>query len=661
VGSFFTNIQVRTGAEGREAIVRALKTALGAGRTDVDRTVVVRGVDAGGWVAIYDSHTESQDGRALDALATLASSAAKAPAFSVLVHDSDVLLLGLFESGSLEDRFDSWPDYFEPCTAARKKEVAGDVSKWARLLPPGASEEELRVILTRDDMRAERTLHDLATLLGVEVSRARVGFRYLEEADRDDPGTIVIRARARERPVWEGDAGGPPVFVAPPDLAVPTASAVGDTLRVSVSTLNQGGPSRGLRFAAWGSAITDGLVAVSAVELLLGGGLPAGLARHELARANSGGGDEMWVVRLPSQVIPAGPAPSEMPVGGDGQGWQAAQSRGRVHVNVIGEALQVGSGELHVGVTSLEHPEVQATMSYRVRVQAPLWKPLRSAPAMPMVPQSMLLKPLSGAYARVALAVLGPGASREVQGAEAVRLLEELVELTHFEGPLHQQVFLPEPGKKPRSKTHQRWPKSGVDAHLGVSSVFCIEGRPPPPPTQPDIAEMLERMASGGGGSRTELGLIVGAKMFAPPEREQALVIGVWLRSDAAEAAGKRVGAWLAALSESGVLLQATWSLAGWIPSFDLSSTEYERACGIHGMGTDLAWCKRYLRWPGRGRIFLSAEHLSRLDSSVLSRVAELEDGAHGSWLQKRPSVTRTDWEGALADVLPGLCDVPDF
>ena len=117
MGSFFGNVQVRGNTWLMTAVVNAIrKGAEGFDEvTDAslaDRTVLVLPPDAGGFLAIYDEAGESQDVGALDALAATVSRAARGHAFSVLVHDSDVLRLGLYRSGERRDTFDSYPDYF---------------------------------------------------------------------------------------------------------------------------------------------------------------------------------------------------------------------------------------------------------------------------------------------------------------------------------------------------------------------------------------------------------------------------------------------------------------------------------------------------------------------------------------------------------------------
>ena len=106
MGAFFTNIQIRRGPDvSAGTIERILDSMAGAagmerclGDQPADRTIVVRG-GPGDWVSVYDEATEGQDTKLLDGLAKALSQGTNTHAVAVLVHDSDVLRLALFENG----------------------------------------------------------------------------------------------------------------------------------------------------------------------------------------------------------------------------------------------------------------------------------------------------------------------------------------------------------------------------------------------------------------------------------------------------------------------------------------------------------------------------------------------------------------------------------
>ncbi len=107
MGSFFTNVQVRTrdAARAIEAL-RAIAKKDGLVATDdasgADRTMLV--LAEGDWISVYDEGCEGQNQDALDALAAALSKKTRGPAVTILVHDSDVLELRLFRDGKRIDR-----------------------------------------------------------------------------------------------------------------------------------------------------------------------------------------------------------------------------------------------------------------------------------------------------------------------------------------------------------------------------------------------------------------------------------------------------------------------------------------------------------------------------------------------------------------------------
>src|SRR4051812_47237985 len=136
MGSFLTNVQVKTAGPAKDALDRIaelLTVTVGlAGFTPVesatgaDRSIVVVAHSGKEWIGIYDQFSEDQAG-GHEALAEELSRDLKAPVVSVLVHDSDVLNMKLFDSGRTLDDFSNWPGYFEGGEEIAK----GKASAWA--------------------------------------------------------------------------------------------------------------------------------------------------------------------------------------------------------------------------------------------------------------------------------------------------------------------------------------------------------------------------------------------------------------------------------------------------------------------------------------------------------------------------------------------------
>ncbi|HJL03006.1 MAG TPA: hypothetical protein RMI29_16410 [Polyangiaceae bacterium LLY-WYZ-15_(1-7)] len=673
MGSFFTNVQVRTDEAGRAALVDALRESLEAEGLEAvpaesplepDRTIVIRPVDAGGWVAVYDSRSEAQDPATLDALATVATEATGGAAFWALVYDSDVLALGLFVAGVRRDGFDSSPGYFGEAVPAEQREaLAGDAAAWAEAL--GVDEAAVAEVLGREDAFAEETLQRLAELLGVEPGRAGVGLRYLGEVEREDAANVVLRFRARERPAWEAGAEGPVALGPRPGFEAPLVAAVGDPLLATLPTANQGGAGVGLRAIVYGSALERGLLEVEALELVVGSPRDAGFER--VARTPepiaSEGGRRGLLAEWRRQPIPAGPGAAQPSDAADWPAFLQAQQRAALHLSVRGRVVGAGEGSLVVLLESPAEPPSQVAARYRVRVDAPLWEPLRFAPPpTPMSPRSMLLRRLSGERHRVLLAALSPEA-RERVSADALERFGGLLERASLDGGLTVSAIWADPSRRPKVSQHRRWPIRGLAKKLAQCAELSVEARAEAEgdANAPLTSEQLvQRVAEGVGGSRARATLALGSGMpfGGAPAEERAWVLGVSVGAGALPAAHAALEAWLDALAADEALLQATLSPAGWAPNATLASTPYEQACGIHQGGCDRAYCARWLRWPGRDRLVLGAGLFAELDREALEAVAEVEARAlGGARVTKREGVTRSAWEEALAPILPSAED----
>jgi hypothetical protein len=137
VGAFFTNVQVhaanRDPTEVRSVVVEALRQWMAENSYETledddgepDRTIFVAPAGQEPWISVYDEFTESQDNRDLQDLARMLSTVTDGAAIAILDHDSDVLLLWLYRSGRLTDRYNSSPDYWEKVSPEERERVAG--------------------------------------------------------------------------------------------------------------------------------------------------------------------------------------------------------------------------------------------------------------------------------------------------------------------------------------------------------------------------------------------------------------------------------------------------------------------------------------------------------------------------------------------------------
>ncbi|HKN73556.1 MAG TPA: ankyrin repeat domain-containing protein [Candidatus Acidoferrum sp.] len=173
MGASFTNYHVRKADAAHCA--KVLPTLISS------RAVVTDSKN--GWITIYDEQSESQDVNILHRFAKALSSKLKAPLVAMMVHDSDIFVYLSYEKGELIDQFDSKPDYFGPVSEAKKEEWRGDFSKLLRFASKKTSIQDLKRVAAKEFVFEEERAGEFAELLGVDPSRARTGFKYVQETN----------------------------------------------------------------------------------------------------------------------------------------------------------------------------------------------------------------------------------------------------------------------------------------------------------------------------------------------------------------------------------------------------------------------------------------------------------------------------------------------
>jgi len=171
VGSFYVNFTVK-GADQQQVA----DTLQSAGR----RAIVTPAHN--GYVVAYDEEAESQDTEAIMNVGSLLSREVGRPVLAVLNHDDDVLCYWLFQSGALEDSYNSDPEYFGD-EAGAESAPQGNAERLCALLGHGAHAEAVETIL-----RAEHTFeldrHDeLARALGLPPWSVGFGYHYAAEGE----------------------------------------------------------------------------------------------------------------------------------------------------------------------------------------------------------------------------------------------------------------------------------------------------------------------------------------------------------------------------------------------------------------------------------------------------------------------------------------------
>jgi hypothetical protein len=377
--------------------------------------VLVGPLGAGGWVPVFDEASESQEASVLDDLARPLSRATGGAVVTVLVHDSDVAYLRLFERGEPADTWVSDPGWAgQRLTAGQRRAVRGQPARWAGLLAAGATARDLERAWKARPVLAEESVSAVARLLGMDETLAATGYRYLTEHG-DPAGFVRLALRLRERPAYERRATGPPVF----GLAAFFPSldlAVGEPLDLSLAVSNVGGDSRGLLVAVWGDALARGLVAIERVRVV---------GEDEAARDEGGftameaEGQTVWIARFPDFPLPGGPADPGVAGGRREESRRslAAAAAAEIHVYLLGRASGPGEGSLHVGFGPLAHPPGQLVQTTEVTVRQPAHTPAHG-PARGAGPErSRFLLKMEEPRILVAVVTLGTAPARAAEAA----------------------------------------------------------------------------------------------------------------------------------------------------------------------------------------------------------------------------------------------------
>jgi len=286
MGSFLTNVQVHTGGANRESIREAVVEALGklvledgyracsAGEAP-DREIVIASAGRAPWISIYDQASEDQGGSHVELARSLSKSLTTC-AISVLVHDSDVLEMKLFQDGRALDEHCNWPGYFE----GRDREPQGDERAWKPVLRSGARPADLKKAWRAGAGRAEETLQEVASALAMNEELVAVGFNYLDDVKLPRKGKTRLAFCLRERPAHERkrvsqkSIGPPRLAPGMPGIPPPEEQVFGaapfEPFIIPVLVHNQGGTGIGLEVTIAGPALEKGLVVVARVEVFAG-------------------------------------------------------------------------------------------------------------------------------------------------------------------------------------------------------------------------------------------------------------------------------------------------------------------------------------------------------------------------------------------------------
>jgi hypothetical protein len=632
MGATFANIQVHAGEHDplslHDKIMDCLRAVLlvdgflpAAADEAAERTIFV--AVAPKWIGIYDELCDEQRQDVLEHLARELSERLAAPTVTILVHDSDVLELGLFGAGTLLDRFNNNPDYFGKVSAKERRSARGHPEHWSSVLTPGALPTTLRAVWRKQKLFAEDTLRETADLLGLAEERAQVGFRYLQEGDETLSSAQVstLRFRRAVRPAQENAAEGTPRFEFH-GSAARIVAVVGRSAQFHGSVRNRGGPWRGLSVVIFGDALDRGLLSVTSVQLVVRHGnqqtVLTAPSKDELR-----GERRRSVAHFPDLAIVAGPAMPESVVGLDtlesvvelAEAWKLQQSAMLIHANVFCLGGALGTGEVQLAFVPLGGREGAGVIRFAAEVFPPARRPLRAIESEHAVPQL----PTHVLFTLVSLDLGRPEAA-----GVAASMIERFCGLLTPSSELAVTVV-------PRERARVKTSKASVSHLLRGARWQKLKGE-------------LERAACVGGERKVKVddfharrpsdGFSFGGALIRREltgDRELP-TLALWfdlenVPSERAVAAETLLEALMteAMVSHSG--MQAVLGRTTAMHVVGLDSTEYERACGIHGQCTVLrSWLTRFVRIVPVGTLWLGEPLATAIpDMKTLEASARVE------------------------------------
>lgn len=604
-----------------------------------DRSVVVVGDDSSGWVSVYDEATENQDETLLTSLGRTLSSALAVPCVGVLVHDSDVLYMSLYEKGRRRDAYINNPDFFGRVPEKERRAVQGHPKRWRHVLRPDQDAGALDAAWRRKAAFAEDILPEVAALLGCPAERVQIGYHYLGELPEGGE-RIVLRFCRASRPAWE--AQGPPVLL----NEFPRRDnrfAVRDELSVLERCRNVGGASRGLRVAVWGDAIDQGLVVVETLELLTKGTrrFHSRRTRVALMRGRFAGRDAL-VGELPDQALPVGVSDAVKPAAEERGAWGAAWERSELGLHVRGRVVAPGNATLGFGFEPLENPEGRFMREQPLAIDAPLYAPYRARENI----SSEYLRPLSDPGGAFALVVY---ADSEEAVAHAGRAFEALLGLVP--APDRYCISVPAAAHEP-------------DELSEVSGKRFLGSR--------HWKKLIEQMRSEPririetkGSLSPRHGMAFGIGDGQPRSADELLpALCLWTSLDDRQDREAVLPALRSAIDQvlsAGQGVQAALALWNETPE-GVGSTPYEDAVGIGHCTTCAAWAKRWLRAVGNVATWLGPELRARLDDeAALAGVAQVTELGPALRLDVGEPAEVPRLEARLADLLPTPADCERF
>lgn len=213
MGLFCANIHLET-------------TDVAAVRDSLNSEAVVLDAE-NGWTAVYTPRLLEGGTDEIDELATALSANLGVRAVSFWVFDSDIARYWLHDSGTLIDRHDSWPDYFEEDSS----EIgAGNPNLLATFCREGMQTEGLSGLLTTEAVFAEDVVAGVALAVGISQARALRDYRDALVGTGNEIADFDLGDLAGIGDLFPGS--GSPVPASDSAVALVNAAVAGDVAEI---------------------------------------------------------------------------------------------------------------------------------------------------------------------------------------------------------------------------------------------------------------------------------------------------------------------------------------------------------------------------------------------------------------------------------------------
>lgn len=267
MGSFLTNIQIyeKDQAKIRKAIVKSLSTDYEVALPDekASRSILIKRSE-NSWSAIYDTALEDQDIDLLYTTAAGISDELETGAISILVHDSDLLNMCLFNNGETINNYWNDPDFLsESIPQYEIEKLKGNPKLWEPFFRKGCSAGDLKKIWEAEETFAEDILQKSVPYFG--FSQEDCFLTYQDILD-DAEGWEEIRFKqTAEYTVGQPESSLPQMEMT--SWRAFEEGAINEPFTISFDFVNSGAEAKGFAVLLYDEAIDNESIGLLGMEI----------------------------------------------------------------------------------------------------------------------------------------------------------------------------------------------------------------------------------------------------------------------------------------------------------------------------------------------------------------------------------------------------------